>query len=332
MFVVRRLAASPHRTAVTAKACRHFSRSIAPSAKYSSFADPETNTLFKVDSKDLKNPRDAQLRADVRAMGSLLGQIINDHHGKDIFDKVERMRSLAKSWREAGAGRIPETAEGAASTLNELSLFASTLSNEDLFLVSRAFTHFLAIANAAEGHHRSRRIQEREPNEGDIHALSNKSDSCGGVLPDLAKKHGKDMIWETLTTQVVELVLTAHPTEVNRRTILNKKRRVQQVRTMNKRLSQLRIILLLTFLLSIDLDESRRIQKGWKDDSVSRESAQRCFAPRDILHLAVGRNISHQANAAVRSRTWWAGGRDSLVGSSSAVSSQARCDHEGLSW
>jgi phosphoenolpyruvate carboxylase len=232
MFAVRRLAATPRRVAVTTKAVRHFSKTMAPSANYSSFSDPDASTLFKVDSRDLKNPRDAQLRADIRTMGSLLGQIINDHHGQDIFDKVERMRGLAKSWREAGAGRISETADDAASTFNELSSFASSLSDEELFLVSRAFTHFLAIANAAEGHHRSRRIQEREPKEGDIHALSNKSDSCGGVLPDLAKKHDKDTIWDALTTQVVELVLTAHPTEVNRRTILNKQRRVQQVYTM----------------------------------------------------------------------------------------------------
>lgn len=235
MFAVRRLAVAPRRVAVTAKTTRRYSRSIAPFADYSSFSDPKAHTLFKVDSRDLKNPRDAQLRADIRTMGSLLGQIINDHNGQDIFDKVERMRSLAKSWREAGAGRIPETADGAASTFNELTSFASSLSDEDLFLVSRAFTHFLAIANAAESHHRSRRILEREPSEGDIHALPNKSDSCGGVLPDLANKLGKDMIWKALTSQKVELVLTAHPTEVNRRTILNKHRRVQQVSTVTER-------------------------------------------------------------------------------------------------
>lgn len=229
MFAVRRLAASPCRVAVTTKVARHFSSTITPHANYSSFSEQEA-TLFK--SPQDNNPRDAQLRADVRTMGALLGQIIHDHHGQDIFDKVELMRSLAKSWREAGAGRIPETSDQAASSFKELSSFASSLSDEDLFLVSRAFTHFLAIANAAEGHHRSRLIQEREPNGEGIHALSDKPDSCGGVLPGLAKKNGKDMIWKALTTQTVELVLTAHPTEVNRRTILNKQRRVQQVSAM----------------------------------------------------------------------------------------------------
>ena len=229
MFAVRRLAASPCRVAVTTKVTRHFSSTITPHADYSSFSEGEA-TLFKF---SLDNSlRDAQLRADVRTMGALLGQIIHDHHGQDIFDKVELMRSLAKSWREAGAGRIPETSDEAASSFKELSSFASSLSDEDLFLVSRAFTHFLALANAAEGHHRARLLKEREPEVGGVHALSNKPDSCGGVLPDLAKKHGKDMIWKALTTQTVELVLTAHPTEVNRRTILNKQRRVQQVNTM----------------------------------------------------------------------------------------------------
>ena len=95
-------------------------------------------------------------------------------------------------------------------------------------VVSRAFTHFLATANAAEKHHTKRVLQEFNSGKG---AFYDKVDSCGDVLDTLAAQHGKDAVWEALTNQTVELVLTAHPTEVNRRTILDKHRRIQEVGT-----------------------------------------------------------------------------------------------------
>ena len=95
-------------------------------------------------------------------------------------------------------------------------------------LVSRAFTHFLAMANAAEKHHVKRVLEEFNIPCG---GFCDKVDSCGAVLRDLAQKHSPEEVWDALTTQTVELVLTAHPTEVNRRTILDKHRRIQGVLT-----------------------------------------------------------------------------------------------------
>lgn len=114
---------------------------------------------------------------------------------------------------------------------------ASSLSNEELKVVCRAFAHFCAIANAAEFHHRSRRnnqklLQLQQENPERIGALGSASDSCGGVLPRLMENGlSAKEIFNTLTTQQVELVLTAHPTEVNRRTLLEKHRRMQNLLT-----------------------------------------------------------------------------------------------------
>jgi phosphoenolpyruvate carboxylase len=72
---------------------------------------------------------------------------------------------------------------------------------------------------------------EEQVYEGDVHALSHKHDSCGGLLPELINAYDPDTIYENLITQQVELVLTAHPTQVNRRTILEKHRKVQQILT-----------------------------------------------------------------------------------------------------
>jgi hypothetical protein len=206
--------------------------SIRSLSSYSSFREP--SSLFETAGTTIPGitfsveqavtDRDAPLRADVRTMGSLLGQIIQDHHGEATFNKIEELRSLAKAWRDAGAGRK----ENADAQFAKLAEYCTTLSNEELHIISRAFTHFLAIANAAEGHHRSRLLSSMMDSE---NALPSKSDSCGGVLESLMKQnHDSETIYQALTSQKVELVLTAHPTEVNRRTILEKQRRVQEVR------------------------------------------------------------------------------------------------------
>ena len=91
-------------------------------------------------------------------MGSLLGHIVQDHHGSEIFEKIEELRALSKRWRTAGAGRNPETAQEADETFEELAQVCAKLGNEEILVVARAFNFFLSIANAAEGHHRIRRL------------------------------------------------------------------------------------------------------------------------------------------------------------------------------
>lgn len=161
------LSQKPSQVAVFDRSIRAFSAGGSP---YSSFAEP--GSLFTdqqlqhpaVLAESLSAPtrgtdKDAPLRADVRAMGSLLGHIIQEHHGKEIFEKIEELRALAKNWREAGAGRRPETAEQADQYFTELAEACGKLSNDEMLIVSRAFTHFLATANSAEAHHRVRNLK-----------------------------------------------------------------------------------------------------------------------------------------------------------------------------
>ena len=113
--------------------------------------------------------------------------------------------------------------------------FASSLTSKEIVEISRSFAHFLALANAAEAHHRcriNRRVLASELAHGSG-ALSMKRDSCGGAIRNLVNNLGVDpeTIWKGITEQTVELVLTAHPTEVNRRTVLDKHKRVQEVGT-----------------------------------------------------------------------------------------------------
>lgn len=95
------------RVAVAKKALPYLKRSMATipgGYGLSSIAEPNP-TLFRHMERlggsastlqEEENDQDAQLRADVRTMGSLLGNIIKQHEGNEIFDKVESMRNLAK--------------------------------------------------------------------------------------------------------------------------------------------------------------------------------------------------------------------------------------------
>jgi phosphoenolpyruvate carboxylase len=215
--------------------------------------------------------RDIQLRADIKVMGSLLGRIIQTHEGAEVLEKVETMRGLAKTWRDQGAGRDPSTKQAADQTFQNLAAYAKSFTDAELFTVSRAFTHFLAIANAAESHHRGRRLkQSRLLSDESSGALYPKPDSVGGVLPSLlAQGHDADAIYDALTSQTTELVLTAHPTEVNRRTILNKKRRIQRILTMADQQRQLGAS---SVFEQAELNDAlyREISSIWLSDEVSR--------------------------------------------------------------
>ena len=121
---------------------------------------------------------------------------------------------------------MEETKAEAEAAFKDLADYVSKFTTEELLVVSRAFTHFLASANAAEKHHTRRVLDEFNVSKG---AFYDKVDSCGGALASLAEEHSPDVVWEALVNQTVELVLTAHPTEVNRRTILDKHKRIQEV-------------------------------------------------------------------------------------------------------
>ena len=97
--------------------------------------------------------------------------------------------------------------------------------------VSRSFANFLALANSAENHHRIRKLKTSLLSENAQFGLSPKLDSCGGSISDLIKKKGIDAkkLINSLHNQTVEIVLTAHPTEVNRKTMLTKLNHVKHI-------------------------------------------------------------------------------------------------------
>src|SRR5919108_2247861 len=145
------------------------------------------------------------LRDDVRLLGEVLGDVLCAQEGEGFFRTVERVRALAKSAR---AGRD----EDFGRLADEL----SALPLDDALKVARAFTHFLNLANIAEQHHRIRRRREyqRDP------LADPQRGSCEDSFARLtAGGIPASRLYSAVSSLRIELVLTAHPTEVARRTL-----------------------------------------------------------------------------------------------------------------
>ncbi len=155
------------------------------------------------------------LRDDVRLLGQLLGETLKSQAGDKVFETVEEIRALAK------AGRA-----GSDEDFERLGRLLAGMEVGDALPAARAFSHFLTLANIAEQHHRVRRRRDYQSGP-DASAQRGSYEEVfsrligGGVAPEA--------LWKAITEQQVELVLTAHPTEVVRRTLLLKYRRIAEL-------------------------------------------------------------------------------------------------------
>jgi len=153
--------------------------------------------------------RQQPLRDDIRLLGTLLGETLRAQEGGGpggprLFDVVERVRALAKTDFAALERTLQELELGEALT------------------VARAFAHFLSLANIAEQHHRVRRRRDHErttdaPQRGSFQDSFSRL-LAAGVTPDALYEHVRSL--------EIDLVLTAHPTEIVRRTLRQKARHI----------------------------------------------------------------------------------------------------------
>ncbi|MYD76818.1 MAG: phosphoenolpyruvate carboxylase [Gammaproteobacteria bacterium] len=163
---------------------------------------------------------DARLRDDVRLLGTLLGETIRQRQGDSLYELVEKVRLLARDARHG------DTACG-----NRLVALLSAQTSEQLVLLARAFAQFLNLANIAEQHHQIRRRRQ-------IAAASFDDDEGGsGARSFLEAEFHKLLdsgvppaeLHQCALRLDIELVLTAHPTEIVRRSVSDKFLRIQHL-------------------------------------------------------------------------------------------------------
>lgn len=157
------------------------------------------------------DPKDLPLRADVKFLGTMLGEVIIEQEGRPLFERVESARRWARARR---AGDVNAEAE----LIHVLSGLSPTAAQN----VVRAFSTYFGLVNMAERVHRIRRRRDyfrpgSAPQPGGFLAVLQQLERQG-VTPD--------GLQEMLDAMLVEPVFTAHPTEATRRTLLVKQQRI----------------------------------------------------------------------------------------------------------
>jgi phosphoenolpyruvate carboxylase len=151
---------------------------------------------------------------DIRLLGRILGDVIREQEGVAVFNLIEQIRVLSVRFHRHG----DENAN------KELKRLLKGLSADDAVKVIRAFTYFSHLANLAEDRHQLRRqaAQERIA-----------SQQPGSIDLALERIHAAGIsnttIIKTLTDSYLSPVLTAHPTEVQRKSILDAERSIAQL-------------------------------------------------------------------------------------------------------
>jgi phosphoenolpyruvate carboxylase len=182
-----------------------------PMPKTTSPAALPTRRRLKIDDAADKN---RALVDDIRLLGRILGDTIREQEGRDAFDLIERVRQLSVAYRlkqDASAGRVLER-------------LLKNLSGDQTVSVIRAFSYFSHLANIAEDRHHVRRrlFHERQGHvqEGSFAVAFERLHKADFRAADIAA---------TLEHAYIAPVLTAHPTEVQRKSILDAERSVAEL-------------------------------------------------------------------------------------------------------
>jgi phosphoenolpyruvate carboxylase len=171
-----------------------------------------TSSTLPATKKDKERP----LLDDIRLLGRILGDVIREQDGAPAYELVEQIRKLSVAFRR-------DADEAAHEGLKKL---LKSLSNEQTVSVIRAFTYFSHLANLAEDRHHIRRRtvheQRGDVQDGSLDAAFARLRASGHTVKSIAK---------TLSQAFISPVLTAHPTEVQRKSILDAERAIAQILT-----------------------------------------------------------------------------------------------------
>ena len=159
------------------------------------------------------------LREDVKYLGNILGKVIKNQEGQKFFELVEKVRKLSKA---------NKTSLNINQTNRKVIRAIKNLNPKNTFKLTRAFTHFMNFINLAELIDASRSLNEYENSKKKI---ANNNLFIEEIFEDLFnnKNISENKIYDTAKNLNIGIVLTAHPTEVKRRTLIQKYHNVIEI-------------------------------------------------------------------------------------------------------
>jgi phosphoenolpyruvate carboxylase len=165
---------------------------------------------------------DARLREDIRLLGRILGDTVRDQEGEDVFDLVERIRQTSIRFHR----------DEDRSARRELETILDSMSIAETVRIVRAFSYFSHLANIAEDHNNIRQMRSRNAARG--------APRSGALAETLAHAHAAGIAPAELRRffgeALVSPVLTAHPTEVRRKSTMDREMEIAALLDRRERL------------------------------------------------------------------------------------------------
>src|SRR4051794_18268742 len=167
---------------------------------------------------------DARLRNDIRLLGRILGDTVRDQEGDEVFDLVERIRQTSIRFHR----------DDDRPARRELETILDSMSTSETVLIVRAFSYFSHLANIAEDQNNIRQMRAR---------LAAGGPPLPGTLP-LTLSHARSAGFSTadlrrfFETALVSPVLTAHPTEVRRKSTIDREMEIAALLNQRERMQQ----------------------------------------------------------------------------------------------
>jgi len=187
-----------------------------------------------VESPDLDKVADAPLISDIEMLSNMLAEVVK-RENPAVYDLYIRFRKHGMDRASLSSTDEDDVAESVAS-FEAMKTLARDISPRDARGVMKTFGIALNLVNAAEVHHRMRLVRNMNIEGGGrggggvagaVGPLPMVEDSMCGTMEILLNGNGSppvdpEKIFDKLMTQKCEIVLTAHPTEVNRKTLIRK--------------------------------------------------------------------------------------------------------------
>ncbi len=184
-------------------------------------ADDQQARLAELTAHSDEPAKDHPLRRDVRSLGAILGQVLVDQAGQELFESVEELRRLLIEHRET-ARRSPEQASSSELMIKAQEI-VSRMDLSRAYQVTKAFATYFELTNLAETNHRKRR---RRAGKLDTEHPPLPGSFRGTLLRMREAGISADSAIRALGAVQITPVFTAHPTEVARQTVLLKRRRI----------------------------------------------------------------------------------------------------------
>ncbi len=183
-----------------------------------------TNQKLNIPTALSDDEKDRPLKDDIRLLGRMLGDTVRNQEGHEIFDIVEAIRQTSIRFHR----------DNDAPARKELENILNGLTPAQTIQIVRAFSHFSHLANIAEDQHHIRRTR--------AHAIAGSAPRVGSL--SYALDHARDMgigvakLRQFFNSAYVSPVLTAHPTEVRRKSTLNRELEVANLLERRDRIVQ----------------------------------------------------------------------------------------------